>query len=235
LLLIALALGCLTTWLTAWGFSLLESHLQISTGGTNATSIFPAHQIRTDDGDVGLDASTHLGYRDVYTRPRWTISDPAAFDPHYPTPDHVELAERKIFGEPPWPLPSWAILPRAADTTLLWNATHAYGWPMPAAIWLQEQRAIPGTAPRRMTHAIRFGRMVSLPFTQTWEAPLPLRPIPTGMAVDTAFYGSAWWALMLGCVTTRAHLRRRHNLCPTCAYDRQGLPPLSPCPECGRA
>jgi len=34
---------------------------------------------------------------------------------------------------------------------------------------------------------------------------------------------------------TLARRREKHGACPSCGYDRAGLAPSSPCPECGKA
>jgi hypothetical protein len=63
---------------------------------------------------------------------------------------------------------------------------------------------------------------------------LPLIPIATGLAINTAFYGSLVLAGL--CLPAWAHraIRRRRGRCSACGYDRRGLTAES-CPECGAA
>jgi hypothetical protein len=48
------------------------------------------------------------------------------------------------------------------------------------------------------------------------------------LLLPVATITAAAWSLDL---LARRHTRRGH--CPTCHYDRRGLPPTAPCPECG--
>ena len=66
----------------------------------------------------------------------------------------------------------------------------------------------------------------------TYKA-LPLMPIPTGFAANTAFYAAAWGSIALGAVGARRLHRSRRGRCPRCGYDLRGLP-VPGCPECGR-
>jgi hypothetical protein len=59
-------------------------------------------------------------------------------------------------------------------------------------------------------------------------------PIPSGFTLDTVIFAPAWW-ILLSIPALRRARRRHRNLCPHCAYNRQGLPSDAPCPECGRA
>lgn len=64
---------------------------------------------------------------------------------------------------------------------------------------------------------------------------IPLAPLWTGLALNTACVAVPLW---LAPPMTRALLRRlrlRRNHCPRCGYNRLGLPPTAPCPECGPA
>ncbi len=59
---------------------------------------------------------------------------------------------------------------------------------------------------------------------------LPLLPIWPGIAVNTLFYATLLWLLLLGRFALRRFLRVRRGLCPTCAYP---IGESSVCTECG--
>lgn len=56
-----------------------------------------------------------------------------------------------------------------------------------------------------------------------------VNPIWQPLAVALLATATAWW------LDTLARRRGRPGLCPTCQYDRTGLPPGAVCPECGAA
>jgi hypothetical protein len=61
---------------------------------------------------------------------------------------------------------------------------------------------------------------------------LPLRPIPSGFAVNTLFYAAILWLLIGGPFVLRRLIRRQRGRCPKCGYDlRHAL--SGGCPECG--
>ena len=60
---------------------------------------------------------------------------------------------------------------------------------------------------------------------------LPLRPIPFGFAVNTAFYTAVLWLLIPGPFALRRLVRRRRGLCPSCAYP---MGEAAVCTECGK-
>jgi hypothetical protein len=62
---------------------------------------------------------------------------------------------------------------------------------------------------------------------------LPLRPMPLGLAINTALFGSAWFAVLMGLPAARRWTRRRRGACPACGYDLR-TDPAGGCPECGR-
>ncbi len=59
---------------------------------------------------------------------------------------------------------------------------------------------------------------------------LPLRPIWPGFAVNTLFYATILWLLLLGPFVLRRFLRLRRGLCPRCAYQ---MGESAVCSECG--
>ena len=62
---------------------------------------------------------------------------------------------------------------------------------------------------------------------------MPLMPMLPGLAANTALFASAWWLVLFGPGTLRRYRRRRRGACLRCGYDRRGLAPTTPCPECG--
>jgi hypothetical protein len=61
---------------------------------------------------------------------------------------------------------------------------------------------------------------------------LPLRPIWSGIVVDTVFFAAVWWAL-LSLPRVRPALRRRQGRCARCGYALH--PSQERCSECGEA
>ncbi len=60
---------------------------------------------------------------------------------------------------------------------------------------------------------------------------LPLRPLPTGFAVNTLFYATILWLLIPGPFALRRFIRRKRGQCPACGYPAGES---AVCSECGR-
>jgi hypothetical protein len=65
------------------------------------------------------------------------------------------------------------------------------------------------------------------------EAPLPMRPLWTGFAIDTSLYGVIAFAVWSAAGLVRGSRRRARSHCTACGYDLKGVK-LDECPECGR-
>lgn len=62
---------------------------------------------------------------------------------------------------------------------------------------------------------------------------LPFKPLWPGFAVNTLLGALLWWVPIAGLQTFVSFRRRRRGRCSRCGYDRAGIPPQAPCPECG--
>ncbi len=67
---------------------------------------------------------------------------------------------------------------------------------------------------------------------------LPIKPIWSGFAINTIFYGAILWLLSLGPSATRRLIRRKRGRCINCGYDLRGASWGASggggvCPECG--
>ena len=127
------------------------------------------------------------------------------------------------------PIPRWVVVDSTTLNVVV--STEATGWP---ALCLKYSWVTP---------SVRKGRdaaTASIPYLGAWSPldrgnprlKLPLIPIATGLAINTAFYGTLVLAGLCLPAWARSALRRRGGRCGACGYDRRGLTG-EPCPECG--
>lgn len=106
---------------------------------------------------------------------------------------------------------------------------HEFGWPFRALAFTEAD--IDGPTLNRIDPA-------DVP---AWTSPgnsfegLPLRILPARFTLNTLVYAAALLATFELLSLARRRLRARRNHCPTCNYNRSGLPLHAACPECGRA
>jgi len=108
------------------------------------------------------------------------------------------------------------------------------GWPMRSLVG--EQRIVPGKPPWFLVGAIEAGQL-SLSWPASVSRPLmvsrllPLRPVWSGLVVNTLIYALvAWCAWMLARAGRRCR-RRRRGRCPGCGYP---IGASCRCSECGQ-
>lgn len=61
---------------------------------------------------------------------------------------------------------------------------------------------------------------------------IALGPMPLGMLVDSAFFGTPLWLLSFGIERLKTTIRKRNKRCINCGYDLRGTK-HDACPECG--
>lgn len=116
----------------------------------------------------------------------------------------------------------------------------AFGWPMLAMwcsyntkTWVIKDDGTRAWQPARSESLLQPSASLQrlLP-TGSGDRPLPLRPIVTGFAGDTALYSFAWWFALFVAKKTRRWRRRAKGQCEHCVYDLRGTS-SDRCPECG--
>ncbi len=136
--------------------------------------------------------------------------------------------------------PSLRLVPVAPANTCL---ECRFGWPA-RALWMTSQEdggdVIDFTKvdcvlciPSRTPDTESWASLGLQPEGQGFSCWLPIGILPLGFTLNTLFYAAAWFICLFGISSSRRILRARRGLCTRCAYDLKGLPPGSPCPECG--
>jgi hypothetical protein len=105
-------------------------------------------------------------------------------------------------------------------------------------LWPRDWHHLEESNPGRMVAAYGWPRLalcgerVPDPFQLGIRGEPPLRPIWSGVFIDSLVFAGAFALAHQGSLMGRRWWRRGRGRCPVCAYDLTGL--TGPCPECGK-
>jgi hypothetical protein len=123
----------------------------------------------------------------------------------------------------------------ASDGRVTYVLSDARGWPF-LSMWSRQQRTEWPRVPNKVELRINGGVDPSLPsiffLNKSWSRCVPLRPIWTGFALNSAIYAAAIWLSIAMVKLIIKRVRRARRLCPDCGYP-MGLTGV--CSECGAA
>jgi hypothetical protein len=179
---------------------------------------------------VGLEAHAR---NSGYLTPLWRSQD--AMILHNPKPAFAHRqASHRVGGNAPdgtYPislehLPWWAVpAPQGSEAAI---TTAASGWPLPALRTVYDMSA-GAPAPRTITRTWKSASQLS--HRSVWLVPNQI--IWPGFLTNTLGFAAGIFAALTAIGLLRVRARIRRGECGRCRYQRQGLPPGAPCPECG--
>ncbi len=148
------------------------------------------------------------------------------------------LRQRLAEGAPSLPVPSWsrAAIPKfdPAVNSRQAQIVEGFGWPW-LSLWVSFHEIRPSGTTGTTTVAVELWTGLAVSSSARLLDPpraLPLGPIWSGFAMNTAFYAAILWLLTLGTFALRRLIRRKRGLCVPCGYDLRGDLEHG-CPECG--
>jgi hypothetical protein len=219
------ALGVVTTVAVAWGIAAWS----VYQSGYVREIAFRVRAAGEGDGEMRMSVFRFHGSRLVESVARDLMHTDT---PPPPTPEAIVPPWARAAALPwgrgtPWPAPG------SQDR----RVARGTGWPM-IALWHEyEWHPGPpgsGTGDYQTPGGIRLETTNGHPgaWPVNYPRALPLRPVWLGLLADAAAWGGVWFVVLspFGYVRRR---RLKRGQCVRCGYPLAGLPPRTPCPECG--
>lgn len=123
-------------------------------------------------------------------------------------------------------LPWWAVpAPEGSEAAI---TTAASGWPLPAFRTVYDMSA-GAPAPRTITRTWKSAGQTN--HRSVWLVPNQI--IWPGFLTNTFVFAAGVFVALTAIGLLRVRARIRRGECSRCRYQRQGIPPATPCPECG--
>ncbi len=142
--------------------------------------------------------------------------------------DYLALRRREV--------PRWSAVHDPPTDDMRRNVTfieEARGWPMLA---LRADISLTHAAQAASARSVKWGIVVARGDAQrTAGVVLPLRPIWSGLLMNSAMFGVIAFAVFFLPGIIRRERRSRAGRCVRCGYDLRASKRLSACPECGSA
>lgn len=234
-------LGIVTAVLVAWTAAALRptdgwpNALHTLRDGWTEWYLMPQHRQRSPWGDVYIDVTGSAVSTEVSLVLGWMVQTKGDWwDTTYPYPEDVPAWAREQHAPLSYKLPSWAATPDGSSTERN-LVTSAWGWPALCLSGVAHQ--FPGY---NSVNPLARGR-IRLEGYWVFDKDnsgsprvrrLPLRPIWSGLLLDTSVFGACWFGVLFAPGSVRRWRRRCRGRCPRCGYDlRHDL--ASGCPECG--
>ncbi len=126
--------------------------------------------------------------------------------------------------------PTWVTLP-SSWSGIDRSDTDAVGFPF-RALTCRTDFALAPSRGYFVIHSTHGGLLLSR--TSDLFGTLPCTPLWLGLLADLAIWSAVSYLALTALNRYRTYrAKKRIGVCPKCRYDRTGLPPTSPCPECG--
>lgn len=207
--------GAFVNVAVAWGLALWGPHAS-ARGRVTPLPEREIERLWTSHGDPGWPAVSELHRRE------WGH---IRYDGQRPPPRTLlDYAEKRFFGNHRRVI---SVEQPDEHTQVIAIGEHSIGWPVPALTHTMVRQQ------SRPDQVVEDTLFTGVMIREGWpQRILPLRPAWPGFLVNTLLYGAV--AALLSAIPgrVRARLRRRRNLCPTCAYP---IGESASCSECGNA
>ncbi len=241
--LLCLLLGIFTSWFIAWGITTAIWAEWCSPTKLSQSCVFTENGPHLIERTQTIDSFRSI---QVWNATRLDRTEPISLEARIESelwyqgivPDHMG---RWLYPSPnqiPENNEVAASILESDRASLLGHATYTriqvteYGWPMRCASQWTVAESVRQDPIPHWTWKLEMPPESLAADRSLGPIGLPLKPIWTGLAVNTIFFASIWALALVGQPLIRRWLRIRIGHCPSCGYDLKGAFGHR-CPECG--